>query len=81
MIPDNFNQKELSSDGTVFCAIGSPLALNLMRITSRATESFGVIELDVMKRAIDDAFEELRVHWLTCRMCIEDDPCELDRQF
>jgi hypothetical protein len=76
MVYDDSNLEEFSCGKAVFCETGSPLALNLIQVSSRATESFGIIELDVMKRAIDDAFEALRVHWLTCPRCIEDETSE-----
>jgi hypothetical protein len=76
MIPE-LATKELPEDGTIFCEAGSNFALNLIRTTSKATEYFGIVELDVMKRTIDDAFEALRIHWLTCSSCNEeDDPAE-----
>ena len=67
------NCRDFPLHSTVFCEAGELLALNLLRVNARATENFGVIELDILKRAIDDAFEELRVHWLTCFRCIEDE--------
>ena len=73
MISSGLKSRELTDGATVFCEAGALLALNLLRVNSRATENFGVIEIDVLKRAIDDAFEELRVHWLTCAKCAEDE--------
>jgi hypothetical protein len=72
MIISGLTSRELGNDAAVFCETGALLALNLLRVSYRATENFGVIEIDLLKRAIDDAFEELRVHWLTCAKCAED---------
>lgn len=73
MLVDDISKYELSNRGTDFCEAGTPLALNLICANFRALENFGVIEIDILKRAIDDAFEKLCVHWLTCRKCTEDD--------
>lgn len=68
-----FNGRELSSEENVFCPAGKLFALSLLQANYSATANFGSIEIDILKRAIDDAFEELRVHWLTCPKCNEDD--------
>lgn len=68
-----FNSRELLSVEDVFCPSGKLFALSLLQANYRAAASFGTIEIDILKRAIDDAFEELRVHWLTCAKCNEDD--------
>lgn len=59
-------------ESTQFCEVGSPLALNLIRVASKVTEQIGIIELDFLKRSLDGAFEALRAHWVTCPKCLEE---------
>ncbi|MGC2214004.1 MAG: hypothetical protein WA419_16730 [Silvibacterium sp.] len=66
---DTDNRHKLLSDAALFCETGTRFALNLIRISCTVTEKFGVVEMDTLKRAIDDAFEELRVHWISCAKC------------
>jgi hypothetical protein len=73
MINSGLNCRDFPQHSTVFCEAGELLVLDLLRVNYKATWNFGVIEMDVLKRAIDDAFEELRVHWLTCAKCAEDE--------
>ncbi|MGC2212996.1 MAG: hypothetical protein WA419_13665 [Silvibacterium sp.] len=66
---DTDNRHKLLPDSALFCETGTRFALNLVRISCTVTEQFGVVEMDILKRAIDDAFEDLRVHWLSCAKC------------
>lgn len=68
-----FNTYELSTEENVFCPAGKLFVLSLLQTNYRAAANFGIVEIDILKRAVDDAFEELRVHWLTCPKCNEDD--------
>lgn len=61
------------TEPTQFCEIGSPLALDLIRVASKITEHIGTVELDILKRSLDGAFEALRAHWVTCPKCLEED--------
>jgi hypothetical protein len=70
---NDLNSPEPSHDGTAFCEAGTLLASNLIRVNHRATENFGVVEMDILKRAIDDAFEDVRMHWLSCAKRTEDE--------
>lgn len=52
-----FNSRGLASEEDVFCPAGKLFALSLLQTNYRAATSFGTVEIDILKRAIDDAFE------------------------
>lgn len=51
MIGSGLKARELPDDATVFCEAGALLALKLLRVNYRATENFGVLEMDIFEES------------------------------
>jgi hypothetical protein len=73
--PRNADPPKPLEENFRFCDVGAHCALNFMRACSATIEKIGAIETSVLKREVDDAFDELRMHWLSCSEC-NDDPTE-----
>lgn len=53
---------KLLADEIRFCEAGAQHALYFLRTCSAAVDKLGTIEADRLSRAMNDAFEELRLH-------------------
>ena len=58
-----------SSTSTIFCDVGSFLALQWMRTAARIVEGAALPQEHVIRKIVDETLDELLMHRLTCDQC------------